>query len=322
MANRFTASLGTSGVVTLFVTPLDASLRAFNHDSETWVTYATADAEDYQLFCPETGATGEYGVNVPTAAQALWAYGLFSLGDGEGVVVALQRNPAVLPGYVRIGPVGTAGLTMKALDWNADDKVWSVTAAAYVTYSAADWANYGTSVSQLGSGTGVYYGTVPSGARAGWVRSTFHVSAAQGVSLATFVNPIATATVTTVTPFAATYTPGETWTGSRAAPLRIPLGTDIPLEFSPAGGDTVVTASEYAVRIRIPGSEEIETYSVDLGNLAVNEVTGKLRVNWTAAETAGFPANAMPVADVIRTSPTGGRTHEGRAYLLMTSPLA
>ena len=135
-------------------------------------------------------------------------------------------------------------------------------------------------------------------------------------------DPFASSVSATATPFAATYTPGETWDGSRGTPLRIPLGTDIPLEFSPAGGDTVIVASEYEVRVRIPGSDPLETYSVALGNLSANETTGKLTVNWTAAETAEFPANASPCADVIRTAPTGGRTHEGRAYLLMTSPLA
>lgn len=288
MANRFTTSLGTSGVVTLFVTPLDASLRAFNHDSETWVTYATADAEDYQIFCPETGATGEYGAAVPTAAQALWAYGLFSLGDGEGVVVALQRNPAVLPGYVRVGPVGTAGLTMKALDWNADDKVWSVTAGAYVTYSASDWANYGTSVSQLGSGTGLYYGTVPSGARDAWVRSTFHVSASQDVALATFDNPLATGTVTSVTPVALTYTPGAAATGTRQT-ARYYAGSAQVVRWTPTA-PTAIDPADYTVRIGVvsAGVGTYDTYTVANGKLSVNATTGVIDALPTAAQSAAW----------------------------------
>lgn len=84
------------------------------------------------------------------------------------------------------GVVGTSGLTVKAVLWDASGRVWN--GSAYETFLSANWATYLNATTEFGT-VGVYGGSVPSGALDDWTIATFHEGTSIGVPYATQQNP-------------------------------------------------------------------------------------------------------------------------------------
>lgn len=207
--------------------------------------------------------------------------------------------PYSLSGYVyTVG--ATAKFTLRQLA--AQEKIWSTVAGAFVTKVAGDIANYGITATAAVTGDKLYVGNVPTSTAGLYIAELWELA---GASLALtdtltgqpiIVNWSGTNVVSvsdTVVSMNIVYSATETVDNTQSGTIYRGQGT--PIQFT-ADPPTAIDQDYFEGRLSTgTSSSSYIAFTVAAGNMTVNEATGVITCNPTAAQTA-----ALSLTDPVR----------------------